>query len=251
LTALIISGTTFVLIMLSIAGGLALRYKLPEHHLSGDSKDVIRLATALIGTMAAVVLALLFASTRTSYEATNGHVARLTAGVIELDQLLREYGGAESTRLRRALRDDVAFMISAIWRDDAAPTAELLRPVPQQETVLYQLRELAPATPVQGSLQARALAVSTGIDQTRLDLFAQPEDSLSKPFITVLVVWLCFIFASFSMSSKANVTLVVVLVTCALTASTAIYLILELGQPFDGLLQISNSHLKAALRPLS
>jgi hypothetical protein len=247
--ALIIAGTAFVLIVLSIVGGLWLRYRLPEHHLSGDSKDVIRLATALIGTMAAVVLALLFASTRTSYEATNGHVARLTAGIVELDQLLKEYGGPRGAALRRSLRDDVAYMIAAIWRDDATPTPELLRPVAQEETVLYQLRELAPTTPVQSSLQARALAVSTDIDQTRLTLFSQPPDSLSKPFITVLVIWLCFIFASFSMSAKANPTLVIVLLTCALTASTAIYLILELGQPFDGLLQISNSGLKAALKP--
>ena len=65
---------------------------------------MIRLATALIGTMAAVVVALLFASTRSNYEATNSHVARLTAGVVELDQLLKEYGGPESLALRRALR---------------------------------------------------------------------------------------------------------------------------------------------------
>jgi hypothetical protein len=249
--ALIIALAAFALILLSIGAGLLLRYKLPEDHLSGDSKDVIRLATALIGTMAAVVLALLFASTRGSYETTNSHVARLTAGVLELDTILKEYGGPDSVLLRRALRDDVKYMVAAIWRDDAAPTADLLRPVSQEETVMYRLRELVPKTSVQGSLQARALQVSVDVDQTRLTLFAQPADTLSKPFITVLVLWLCFIFASFSMSSKANVTLVAVLVTCAFTASTAIYLILELGQPFDGLLQISNRGLTSALGPLS
>ena len=86
--AVIISVGSFALILICIAGGLFLRYRLPESHLSGDSKDVIRLATALIGTMAAVVVALLFASTRSTYEVTNGNVARLTAGVVELDQLL-------------------------------------------------------------------------------------------------------------------------------------------------------------------
>ena len=69
--AVIIALASFALILLSIGGRLLLRYKLPDAHLSGDSKDVIRLATALIGTMAAVVVALLFASTRSGYEATN------------------------------------------------------------------------------------------------------------------------------------------------------------------------------------
>ena len=249
--AVITALASFALILLGIAGGLFLRYKLPESHLNGDSKDVIRLATALIGTMAAVVVALLFASTRTTYEATNAHVARLTAGVVELDQLLKEYGGPESLGMRRALRNDVASMISAIWRDDAPVTGDLLRPVTQEDTVLYKLRQLEPKTPVQSAVRTRSLAVSSDIEQTRLTLLAQPPDTLSRPFIIVLVLWLCFIFASFSMSAKANPTLVVVLLVCGFTAATAIYLVLELGQPFDGLLQLSNSALRHALPPLS
>jgi len=249
--AVTIALSSFGLILVSIGGGLLLRYKLPDEHLSGDSKEVIRLATALIGTMAAVVVALLFASTRSSYEATNSNVARLTAGVVELDQLLKEYGGQESVMLRQALRGDVTSMVSAIWRDDALVTGELLRPMTHEETVLYKLRQLEPKTPVQNAIKARALVVSNDIEQTRLTLLSQPPDALSRPFITVLVLWLCFIFASFSMSSKANLTLVIVLLICGFTASTAIYLILELGQPFDGLLQLSNSALRHALPPLS
>jgi len=249
--AVIIALASFALILISILGGLFLRYRLPDSHLSGDSKDVIRLATALIGTMAAVVVALLFASTRSTYEVTNGHVARLTAGVVELDQLLKEYGGPESAELRRALRTDLAAMVAAIWRDEAPATGQALRPVSHEESVLYKLRQLDPKTPVQAALKTRALAVSSDIEQTRLTLLSQPPDSLSKPFITVLVVWLCFIFASFSMSSKANPTLVTVLLICGFTAATAIYLILELGQPFDGLLQLSNGALRKALSPLS
>ena len=246
-----IAVASFVLILISIGGGLFLRYKLPDDHLSGDSKDVIRLATALIGTMAAVVVALLFASTRSGYETTNGHVARLTAGVVELDQLLKEYGGQESLSMRRALRIDLASMVSAIWRDDAPVTGTLLRPVMQEDTVLYQLRQIEPKTPVQSAIKTCALSVSSDVELTRLTLLAQPPDTLSRPFITVLVLWLCFIFASFSMSAKANPTLVVVLVVCGFTAATAIYLILELGQPFDGLLQLSNDALRHALPPLS
>jgi len=67
----------------------------------------------------------------------------------------------------------------------------------------------------------------------------------------VLVLWLSFIFLSFSMSAKANTTLIIILVVCAFSASSAIYLILELGQPFDGLMQIPNTAFRNALAPLS
>ncbi len=86
--------------------------------------------------------------------------------------------------------------------------------------------------------------------RSRLTLYAHPSDSMSKPFITVLVLWLCFIFGSFAMSSDANRTLLSVLFFCALSAATAIYLILELGQPFDGLMQVPSAPLRHALPSL-
>lgn len=249
MSAVAIAAIALGLILASIVAGLVLRALLPEEHLSGDSKEVIRLATALIGTMAAVVLALLFAATRGSFETTNGYVSRLTAGVIGLDQLLKEYG-PEGMPLRRALRADVDFMTKSIWRYDDAGPMQPMRSVPPQQTVIYMLRELVPHNAVQSSLQARALQVTTDFEQVRLILFAQPPDSISKPFMIVLVLWLMFIFASFSMSGKANATLVIVLFICAFSAASAIYLILELGQPFDGLMQIPSDPLRLALEPL-
>ncbi len=249
MSALSIAIIALALILAGIVGGLLLRAYLPEDHLSGDSKEVIRLATALIGTMAAVVLALLFAATRSSFETTNANVGRLTAGVMELDQLLKDYG-SDSTALRRALRADVDFMMKLIWRDGAAEPTDPMRPVQPQQTVLYMLRALTPGNSVQSSLQSRALQVTTDLEQIRLILFAQPPDSISKPFMAVLVLWLMFIFASFSMSAKANPTLVVVLFICAFSAASAVYLILELGQPFDGLMQIPSEPLRRALAPL-
>ena len=90
--AIVAASVAFVLIFGSTLFGMFIRSRVPDHHLAGDSKDVIRLATALIATMSAVVLALLFASTRASFEQTSATVTRLTADVIELDHVLDDYG---------------------------------------------------------------------------------------------------------------------------------------------------------------
>ena len=251
MSAVTVGLVAFGLILASVAVGLMMRQWVPEAHISGDSKEVIRLATALIGTMAAVVLALLFASTRTSFEATNSSVGRMTTSVIELDHMLQQYG-PEAKLLREALRRDVIAIIASIWQDDV--TVQQRKAANSQGAevqVLTMLRQLTPANPLQTAVQARALSVSGDLEQTRLSLIAQPTDSISKPFVVVLVLWLCFIFLSFSMSAKANTTLVVILVICAFSASSAIYLIIELGQPFDGLMQIPNDALRNALEPLS
>ena len=243
------AGIAFALIIASAALGTFLRLKLPEHHLTGDSKDVIKLAVALIATMSALVLALLFASTRTSFERTSGYVSRMTADITELDKLLTEYG-PEAKPLRAALRGEVGPLIDSIWQDDAPPPSAS-NEKGHVDSVLYMLRELTPTNKVQASLQARALQVSTDLDQTQLTLMSQPGDSISNTFIIVLVIWLMFIFAVFSMSSPPNPTLFAVLGLCILSASAAIYLILELGLPFGGLMQVSPENLRTALKPLS
>jgi hypothetical protein len=250
LSPILQASIAFALIVASAGAGAFLRLKLPEHHLTGDSKDVIKLAVALIATMSALVLALLFASTRTSFERTSGYVSRMTADVTELDRLLTEYG-PEAKPLRAALRTEVAPLIGSIWQDDALAQANAAGAKGHGDSVLYMLRELTPANKVQASIQARALQVSTDLNQTQLSLISQPSDSISNTFIIVLVIWLMFIFAVFSMSSPPNPTLFAVLFLCILSASAAIYLILELGLPFDGLMQVSPENLRSALKPLS
>lgn len=238
----------FACILASAVGGALLRPRLPEHHVSGDSKDVIKLSIALVATMSALVLALLFASTRTSFEHASGMVSRLTADVTELDRVLKHYG-QEAEPVRASLRAEIQPMIDSIWRDDAAARGVRLdeSKAPEEE-VLYMLQDLQPANTKQRALQARAIQISTDLQKTQLALFAQPTDSISNTFLVVLIVWLMFIFGIFSMSAPPNPTMFVVIAMCILSASAAFYLILELAMPFGGLMQLSSEPLRNALR---
>lgn len=238
----------FVCIIASAIGGALLRTRLPEAHVSGDSKDVIKLSIALVATMSALVLALLFASTRTSFERTSGLVSRLTADIAELDRVLKHYG-PEADPIRAALRAEIQPMIDSIWREQAiARGVKLDEAKAPEEEVLFMLQGLRPTTDRQRALHARALQVSADLAQTQLALFAQPTDAISNTFLIVLIVWLMFIFGIFSLSAPPNPTLFVVITMCILSASAAFYLILELGLPFGGLMQLSSEPLQHALK---
>ena len=242
------AAVAFACIMASAIGGVLLRTRLPEHHVSGDSKDVIKLSIALVATMSALVLALLFASTRTSFERTSALVSRLTADITELDRVLKHYG-PEAQPVRNALRAEIQPMIDSIWRDQAiARGVKLDEAKSPEEEVLFMLQDLQPNSPRQRALQARALQVSADLAQTQLALFAQPTDSISNTFLIVLIVWLMFIFGIFSISAPPNPTLFIVIAICILSASAAFYLILELGLPFGGLMQLSEEPLRNALK---
>ena len=141
------------------------------------------------------------------------------------------------------LNGDLARRAYALSRD-----AKLDESKAPEEEVLYMLQDLQPATAKQRALQARAIQISTDLQQTQLALFAQPTDSISNTFLVVLIVWLMFIFGIFSMSAPPNPTMFVVIAMCILSASAAFCLILELGMPFGGLMQLSSEPLRNALK---
>jgi hypothetical protein len=70
------------------------------------------------------------------------------------------------------------------------------------------------------------------------------------PFLAVLIFWLTIIFASFSLFAQPSAIVISSLFIFALSAAGAIYLVLELGQPFAGLMQICSAPLRNALAPL-
>ena len=118
------------------------------------------------------------------------------------------------------------------------------------EALYMRLRNFSPKTEMQRTLHTRALQVTNELAQARLLLFTQKNNSISMPFLGVLVFWLTIIFASFSLFARPSPIVVGALVVFAASATGAIYLILELNEPFTGLLQISSEPLIRALGPL-
>jgi hypothetical protein len=95
MNAIALSGITFV----CISGGALLGMFLPGHHLSTDDKDVVRLGTGLIGTIAGLVLGLLIVSAKGSYDTQGTQVTQMASNVVVLDNLLAQYGPETTCRL--------------------------------------------------------------------------------------------------------------------------------------------------------
>jgi hypothetical protein len=248
MSAIALSCITFV----CISVGALLGMFLPGHHLSSDDKDVVRLGTGLIGTIAALVLGLLIASAKGSYDTQSTQVTQMTSNVVLLDNLLAEYG-PETTELRNLLRRGIAGLADRMWRENSSDVAKAhsFEVSAESDAFFAKLQRLSPQNDSQRSLQARAIQIATDIAQTRLLLFAQTNNSIPMPFLVVLIFWLTIIFGSFGLFAKPSATVFGSLFVFALSAAGAIYLVLELGQPFAGLMQISSAPLRNALMPLS
>jgi hypothetical protein len=206
----------------------------------------------LIGTMAALVLGLLVASAKGSYDTQRNGLAQLSGNVIFLDRTLARYG-PESRDARETLRASVADMLQRTWPAENPQAGQGQTPAGTEgryEIMHDKLQELTPKNETQRALQAQAVRIANDIGQSRWILFAQKGSSIPTPFLVVLGAWLALLLTSFSLFAPQNPTALIILMVCGLAVSSAIFLILALDQPFDGILQIPSAPLRSALAQL-
>jgi len=241
----------FVVILCGVLVGAFLRKRLPEQHLSDETKDVVRLGTGLVGTIAALVLGLLIAAANSSYGTQSGHVQHLAADLILLDQLLVQYG-PEARPAREMLRQAVTPLVERIWRENrSGGTRQTTFEASQSgQDAAAIIVHLTPQNDAQRIIKDRAIQITADLAQTRLLLFEQSGGALPLPFLVVLIFWLAMIFTSFGMFSRLNLVSGVALIVFALSAAGALFLVLELSDPFSGLMQIPSEPLRRALAPI-
>jgi Na+/H+ antiporter NhaC len=249
---LLISLLVFVLIFGGALVGVAVRPLLSEQHLHPDSKDVVKMTTGLIGTLTALVLGLLIASAKSSFDQKTTQVRQMTATIILLDDLLMQYG-PEATHLRNLLRQSIQPLANRIWHEGQVPTGRPVRFESSAESLAFEteLERLSPTNDSQRSLQSRAIQAFTEGAQIRLQLFARTGGSIPVPFLVILVFWLSAIFVSFTLFARTNLIVMAALLVGALSFAGAIFLVLELDNPFTGLMGISSATLRSALLPLT
>ena len=241
LAALIVFGCLAGAILL----GRALRRFLPEDHLTADSRDTIKLAMGLVATMTALVLGLL-SSAKGAYDTKRSEVIQMAAKVAFLERVLGLYG-QEATEARAGIREAVEEAVRQMWPEEARVSARLAPDTRAGNAVYSAIEGLSPHDDAQRKLKDQATTLATDFAQLRSLLLAQSVASISMPMLIILVSWLVVIFLGFSVLAPPNATVMFALMVSSLAVSGAIFLILELDQPFAGLIRISSEPMLNAL----
>jgi hypothetical protein len=228
--------------------GLTLRGRLPSDQLREDWVGMVKLGTGLIATLSALVLGLLVASAKASYDQTNNQIIKAAADLVLLDRTLAQYGPetSEARKLLRSVGADVAEILSGTHAD---PLADLANPQmsARGERFSAQLRGLAPHNDGQRMLQQRAMNLDYELAQARWLILAQGQSSLPLVFVGLLVLWAAAMFAGFGLVSVNNRTNIAALLFCALSLGFTVLVIEELNRPLGGLLRIQSAPIRSAL----
>jgi len=171
------SSIVFALVFGGALFGIFLRIALPGDYFGADTKDMVKLGMALVSTMAALVLGLLIASAKSSYDAQNAALVESSARLVMLDRVLAHYG-PETKEARGLLRDVVARILERTW-----PKQRTMRPlvVPaiEGEVLLDKIHELSPKDETQRSLKDQAVSIAWVVGQIRWLQYTQQGVSIS------------------------------------------------------------------------
>ena len=226
--------------------GLFAARRLPGHHLSAESATAVKISAAVIVSLTSLVLALMLSAANSAFSVNAGIVKKLSSDLIQLDHMLRSYGpeadGAR-THLRAYATRKYQELFSPIGGESAngRETADLL------DKLLDSVLSLSPGNPRQAALSAQAMAVTANIYTERWLLWEDTGTTAPRQFIFVMILWLFLIFASFGLFAPLNGTVVTSFCLSALAVTGAIFMIMELGDPMRGWIQVSGEPLQRAL----
>ena len=248
------NATTLGLITFACTFGCALaaaylRDALPPQHLTKESQDVVRLGMGLVATMTALLLGLVTAAARSSFDAHDANVKNSAINILTLDRALARYG-PETRPTRELIKRAVEFRLENTWPAEGArkgfgaplPTAAV-------EDIEGQILALPAPTEAQRYYKTSALKLSEEILKTR---WRNLEGSGAVPgaFLVVVIFWLTVTFGTFGMYAPRNATVLSVLFIAALSVAAAVFLLVELDGPFDGVIKVSGDSLRFALANL-
>lgn len=248
MNVLVTSGAVTVVVFLAGLFGLHLQRLLPPEHLSKEKRDVINLGTGMLSVLASLVLGLMIASVKTSFDSTSSAVRTYAADLIVLDKSLRDYGDG-ALAARRQLRDYTTHLLDDVWRTPKAhPFFEENR---EAGGMIERVWDAVRTLPINGRdqqlLASEALQIATSLLRQRWLLIERAGPSVQPLVIVILVSWVAAIFISFGIHGPRHATMYAVFLVLSLAVGSAMLLILEMDRAFEGALRISEKPIETAL----
>ncbi|WP_233863644.1 bestrophin-like domain [Paraburkholderia adhaesiva] len=250
----------FVLLLGGTGLGTLLRPLLPDEHRRHETLQLVQLVIGMLVTFSALVLGLLTASAKSSFDTVTSDLRTYAAQLIQLDLRLREYGeAAEPPRL--ALRAYTAAAIASTWPREARPPGDYYPVVAQIDpsklesselgallnSVGRSINSLVPRDHFHQILAADLEQHFLRVTDTRWRLIEEAHGSISGPFFTMLALWLVLIFLSFGLVAPRGALAAVTILLGAISISSAIFVIVCLDTPFEGIIAVPSDSMREAL----
>ncbi|WP_144144271.1 DUF4239 domain-containing protein [Paraburkholderia sp. BCC1884] len=251
----------FALLLAATGVGVWVRPLLPEEHKAHETVQLIQLVIGMLVTFAALVLGLMTASAKSSFDTASTDLRTYASDLIEFDTTLRQYG-SETDAARKLLRVYTAAAIASTWPSEPVPSGDYPKDIGSPDDtqklenvrlgdmlnmVGKELRQLVAHSPLQQRALDDALTQFQRVVDARWKLIEEAHSTISQPFFKTLTFWLCVIFLSFGLIAPRNALAMVTISLGAVSIASAIYVMVDLDTPFTGPIVISSVPMRDAL----
>jgi Protein of unknown function (DUF4239) len=231
--------------------GVLLHKILPENQRTEAIQKTVQTAMNVVAILAALVLGLLIASAKTSFDTRSKEIEQFSANLTLLDRELQHFGQDEKDT-RALLRDFTARKIAQTWRTDrnSLPAIDDVQTVQVLDDIEDRLRVLMPQTEIQRAARSSALKLAGKLKRTSRLLAVQESGQTPRPFLVVVIFWLSILFVSYTVFAPFKATVVATILVGALSVSIAVNLIFDMDHPFAGFIKISSAPMQQALEKM-
>ena len=242
-----ISILTFSLVFLSTIAGMIMQYILPEHHLSEDSKTIIKASRSVVIGLAALTLGLLIATAKESFDTKGAELKSSASKMIVINRLLLKYGH-KSYEANNALKSVAMNGIKILEKTNSEGIDPKILRGEGIDIFLNKLLELPEDTTQEKWIKSTVLSLWNDMAISRWKIYENSSATVSPLFIFTLIFWLMTIFFSLGLIAPPNLVVIAALLMANVSMTGAILLTLELDQPYGGLVHISTEPLNMALK---
>jgi hypothetical protein len=219
--------------------GFAVQWLVPAQTIV-DAKSMVTAMVGLVALLLAIVLGLLIWTSNGVYTTQLAEAQSLGPLILQLDFILEQYG-PEAKKGRELFRDEIVRFRERFWGElqgvRAATSFLASRSDMREMTMVFA--ELNPASEEQRQFLAASKQLSGTIIQTQLLMARQLANPVPWVLLVIVLCWSSLIFFCYGLTSNFNGVSVAVEAFGAMAVSSAIFLILELNQPYNGLFHIS------------
>src|SRR6516164_5234272 len=235
--AIVVAAVTFGASVL----GMALQHIVPAQALA-DAKGPVGAMVGFISLLLALVLGLLVYTAFTVYTTQQAEAHGLGPVVIELDVILKEYG-AEAIRGRVGIREALGRSRSRFFGDaKRGPQAHTFEETRATMTWMNTYFDsLQPPTQRQRQLLTSARDLAKKFAETQMLMTRQLANPFPPYVLMVVVCWASALFLGNGLVAPANAIAVLAHLAGAIAVASAVFLILELSQPYTGAIRLKSA----------
>jgi hypothetical protein len=245
-----------VVVLTFVVGILGLRVQtwLDEHNSVEKSRDMIGSVLGLLTLLLALVLGTLIGNTYYFSTGQQAQLQSMMSSIVMMDKSLGEFG-PETKPLRDGMKASLQHIYEDVWikgnvdpqKISVAGAMDALQPF---EKALAGLGALDGKSAEQKGALASAQGKYAAFLSTRIMMSLQLAVPFSEALLVVVIIWALLLFFGYGLLSRHNLTTVVALAFGSICVSIAIFIIVELGEPYSGLFRISPAALVQTIQAI-